>query len=205
MPNGSSPPPTRRDSNFSSHREAEDGHHYVHERRGIVVDISHDFLSDHSSFKKEFPVYYVLGVEHFTLLEIFLRKPILGTVVGDLVELETHKDEFQRVRRINFDLLPKGAEYALEEMLTKLIREQSERFVKFFNEAKPVTVKLHQLTLLPGVGQKRMWTVLDARKAKPFDSYSDIEARAGLDPVAVVVKRILNELSGKERHNLFVR
>ena len=57
--------------------------------------------------------------------------------------------------------------------------------------------------MIPGIGQKRMWTILDARKVKLFDSFKDFEIRAGVDPVPMLVKRLQQELTGNERYYLF--
>jgi putative nucleotide binding protein len=35
-----------------------------------------------------------------------------------------------------------------------MVKEQEERFVEFFNKAEPITTKLHQLELLPGIGKR---------------------------------------------------
>ena len=126
--------------------------------------------------------------------------PLLG---GDNLDLDRNKEKFYIVKRISFVQIPLGTEYTLEETLTNLVKEQEQKFVKFFNEARPITVKLHQLTLIPGIGQKRMWTILDARKVKLFDSFKDFEIRAGVDPVPMLVKRLQQELTGNERYYLF--
>jgi putative nucleotide binding protein len=180
--------------------------HRAYESKGLIFDISQDYLTEsHSNFRKEYPVYYIVGSSFYSLLKLYLKKPV-NLAVGDLIDLDENKNAFQRIKRITIDQILKGAEYILEEMLIKLVKESElSKFVKFFNEAKPITVKLHQFTLLPGIGQKRMWTLLDARKMKVFESYKDIEERAGFDPVPIIVKRIIEELSGKERHNLFTR
>ena len=68
-------------------------------------------------------------------------------------------------------------------------------------------MRMHQLELLPGMGKKHMWEVLEARKAKPFENFDDLKSRVKLlpDPKQAVVKRILLELEGKEKWNLFVK
>ena len=79
------------------------------------------------------------------------------------------------------------------------------RFVDFFNKAQPLTTRMHQLELLPGLGKKHMWEVIEARKEQLFTSFADIRKRVKLmpDPKVIVVKRILAELAGKEKHRIF--
>jgi len=66
---------------------------------------------------------------------------------------------------------------------------------------------MHQLELLPGLGKKHMWEILDIRKEKPFESFNDIKKRVKLmpDPKKAIIKRILAEIQGKEKHRIFVR
>ena len=52
-----------------------------------------------------------------------------------------------------------------------------------------------------------MLTILEAREQKLFASFSDIKERVKLlpDPEKAVMKRILQELEGNEKHYLFVK
>ena len=67
-------------------------------------------------------------------------------------------------------------------------------------------MRMHQLELLPGLGKKHMWEVLEARKEKPFESFEDIKNRVKLlpDPKSIIIKRILSEIEGKEKYQIFV-
>jgi putative nucleotide binding protein len=60
--------------------------------------------------------------------------------------------------------------------------------------------------LLPGLGKKHMWEIIEARRDEPFKDFEDMKKRVKLmpDPEKLVLKRILNELEGKEKHYLFV-
>jgi len=89
--------------------------------------------------------------------------------------------------------------------LKELVGKNSARFVEFFNKAQPLTTRMHQLELIPGFGKKHMWEVLEARKAKPFESFEDMKNRVKLipDPVQAVVKRIMLEMEGKEKYRIF--
>ncbi|MFW9928353.1 MAG: DUF655 domain-containing protein [Candidatus Thorarchaeota archaeon] len=175
------------------------------ESAGFIFDIGQDFISE-ASFRKEYNVLYVVGDEHFNLLKIYLKHPLIGKVIGDKINLKSANNEFYRIKRISLNQIPPGTVTDLEEMIKKIVEmEERTRFVKFFNEAKPITLKLHQLKLLPGVGHKRMWAILDARKTKLFESYKDIEERTGCNAPQVIVKRILEELTGNEKHILFTK
>jgi putative nucleotide binding protein len=65
---------------------------------------------------------------------------------------------------------------------------------------------MHALELLPGIGKKSMWQIINARDKKPFIDFKDIETRTSIgDPVKVIAKRILDELSGGEKYRIFSR
>lgn len=98
-------------------------------------------------------------------------------------------------------------------MVEEIIKENEAKFVKFFNEAGPISTRLHQIELLPGIGKKHMWDILNARKEKEFESYQDIKERVPMlaDPVKLISKRIILELEGngdrkgKRKYILFTR
>ena len=52
---------------------------------------------------------------------------------------------------------------AVGAMAIIVLREQD--FVLFFNKSISITPKLHMLHLLPGIGKKLMWEILEERRA----------------------------------------
>jgi putative nucleotide binding protein len=65
---------------------------------------------------------------------------------------------------------------------------------------------MHSLELLPGVGKKHMWEIIKARRGRPFEGFDDLRKRVTMlpDPKKIVVRRIVEELEGKDGHTLFV-
>ena len=48
--------------------------------------------------------------------------------------------------------------------------------------------------------------IIQEREKKPFESFSNIEKRTGLkEPMKHILKRILEEILGETRMNLFVK
>ena len=41
---------------------------------------------------------------------------------------------------------------------------------------------MHQLELLPGLGKKHMWEIIELRRDKEFESFADLKARVKLMP-----------------------
>jgi putative nucleotide binding protein len=51
-----------------------------------------------------------------------------------------------------------------------------------------------------------MMAIIKGREAKKFESFQDIQDRIGLkDPAKLIAKRIVEEITGEARMNLFVR
>ena len=98
------------------------------------------------------------------------------------------------------------AKAELEFVLVKIVKANEQRFVSFFNTAQPLSTRMHSLELLPGMGKKRMWEMLEAREQKPFETFKDMRERLKLlpDPEKAIEKRIVLEISEPQKHYLFV-
>jgi len=94
----------------------------------------------------------------------------------------------------------------LKEVLKEIVEKEEKKFVDFFNRAGPITTRLHSLELLPGIGKKHMWEIIQQRKKKLFESFEELQKRIPMlpNPKRIVVERILEELQEKDRHRLFV-
>ena len=91
-------------------------------------------------------------------------------------------------------------------MIEMIVTKHEHKFVQFFNEAAPITTRMHSLQLLPGIGQTLMWAILEERKREPFKSFDDIAARTKLqNPKKVMTARIIDELKEDVKRWLFVR
>lgn len=154
-------------------------------------------------------VAHALGESDFRLLELeFEDEPRLK--IGDRLLLEPPEDrEYEfTVRDVGFDDLSSGATSELEYAVEDLIDANEQRFVEFYNEAQPITTRLHVLNLLPGIGKKLRNNLLDERKREPFESFADIEDRvSGLHrPKEVLVERIMEELQEEDlKYRVFAR
>ena len=159
-----------------------------------------------SDSRKE-PLIQLLGCSFFTLLEATV-KPDASIFLGKKVYVgKNDRDEVDRIKRkINFNELSTSAKDYLPLGLKRLVTEREKEFILFLNRAGPISIRVHTLDLLPGVGKKNMELILSEREIGPFESFADVKKRTGLsDPVAVFVNRIMGEIEGKERHNLFVK
>jgi putative nucleotide binding protein len=176
----------------------------------VVLDfLPHGRTGDDRPQYEKDPLAYALDIETFRLYEL-----VVGgddgdgqVTIGDRVDLFEHV-AVDRVSEVGFDDLPGGAQSELAYAVEDLVEAEERRFVDFYNEAQPITLRLHQLDLLPGIGKKLRNGVLDERKREPFDSFEEVESRVdGLhNPDEVVVERILDELREADlKYRTFVR
>ena len=157
-------------------------------------------------FKKE-PLVQAVGDTYFTLLELVPRKGVRFTPQEVIFIGRDRREKVDHVkRRITFDVLTATARSELPFIVEKLVEKSEQRFVEFFNNARPLTTRMHSLELLPGIGKKLMWDLLEERRKAPFTSFQDIAERTGIRaPNELIVKRIMIELSGEDKYNLFTR
>ncbi len=124
--------------------------------------------------------------------------------VGDEFELDD-KEKVQAWARIKKESLSSAAKAELESAIERLIDEDEARFVDFFNKASSITTRMHSLELMPGIGKKHMWEIIEKRR-KPFESLQDIKDRIPLilDLKKSLKERILKELEEDEKYYFFV-
>ena len=91
-------------------------------------------------------------------------------------------------------------------MISKVVQNREKWFVNFFNTARAITPRMHALELVPGIGKKYMWQVINERDRKPFESFEDLQKRTELpNPVKLITKRVMEELEGDSKYRLFTR
>lgn len=161
---------------------------------------------DKPAYKKE-PVVQGIGERNFVLLECVPKagvqlQPYDRVYIGEGKREHIH----HIIGRIAPDRLSETAKVELKYVIEELINMQAERFIEFFNRSQPLTTRLHQLELLPGVGKKHMWAIIEERKIKPFESFDDLKNRVKLlpDPIKIITKRIISELQEDEKYYAFV-
>ncbi len=153
------------------------------------------------------PVSQVVGREYFSLLEVIVREGVY-LKVGALVYIgDGKRDEVKFIkRRIDFKDLTIASKEELSDIIEKVVKENPQKFLEFFNRAGPITTRLHQLELLPGIGKKHLWEILSVRKEKPFESFEDVKKRVNMlpDPEKMIIKRVMEELEDRDKYRIFV-
>ncbi|MEF8857096.1 MAG: DUF655 domain-containing protein [Haloplanus sp.] len=175
----------------------------------VVLDyLPHGRPGDDRPQYKKSPLAYALGESEFRLLELTIDDDA-DVGIGDRIVLgpAEEREAVSRIREVGYDDLSNAANSELEYVVEEIVDRHERRFVDFYNDAQPITLRLHQLNLLPGIGKKLRNDVLDERKRAPFESFEELEERiAGLhDPKGVLVDRILEELRDEDlKYRTFV-
>ena len=108
--------------------------------------------------------------------------------------------------KMDYEKISSSAQSELSNVIEKIVTENEVKFVNYLNNAQPLTPRIHALELIPGIGKTYMKTMLEEREKQQFESYLDLQDRVGFkDPVKHISERIMDEISGQSRMNLFVK
>ena len=149
----------------------------------------------------------MMGEEFFTLLEALIKDGVsLKAHDRVYVGKEPREEITYIIGRIGYDELTAAAKMELSAVISRVVLSRESWFINFFNSARAMTPRMHALELIPGIGKKYMWQVINERERRPFESYDDLQKRTELpNPVKLVTKRVLEELSGDSKYRLFTR
>lgn len=148
-----------------------------------------------------------IGEERLTLLEL-LGVQNMNFEIGERVYIGREgRDKVMSVLgRLEYNYISQSAKNELTNAVEKIVIANEKRFIDYINMAQPVTPRIHALELIPGIGKTYMMSIIKERDKKRFESFTDIQNRVGLrDPSKLIAKRIIDEIAGEARMNLFVR
>ncbi|MBI2558362.1 DUF655 domain-containing protein [Candidatus Woesearchaeota archaeon] len=178
------------------------------EETAIVLDfLPNGYHYDERPLYMKTPIAQAMGKEHFVLLELVPKKGIHLQPLEEVYIGDGKRDKIHHiVGKMPVSKLTATAKSGLEMVIKEIIKKNERKFIDFFNKAQPLSTRMHQLELLPGLGKKHMWQIIEIRDGKPFESFADLKNRVKLmpDPEKTVIKRILQELEGTEKHRIFV-
>lgn len=143
------------------------------------------------------PLVQGVGEKYFVLMEMIPKENVVPRAQDKVYIGEGDRPVIDHVkRRITYNELTHGAQMELPVLIEKIILANESRFLEFFNEAYPITTRLHMLELLPGIGKKLMWGIIEVRKKGKFASFKDLVDRVkGLHaPEKLIANRVVEEL-----------
>jgi len=148
-----------------------------------------------------------IGEDRLTLLEV-LGTPNSSFEVDERIFIgkEGRTKVLSVLGKMDYERISSSAQTELPSVVEKIVTENEKRFIDYLNNAQPLTPRIHSLELIPGIGKTYMKTMLEERDKKKFENYVDLQERVGLkDPIKHISKRILEEITGETRMNLFVK
>ena len=159
----------------------------VHGRTGIIV--------------------VAIGEERLTLLEILGIENSTFNVGEKIYIGKEGRTKVQSVLgKMDYIKISDSAKNEIPGVVESIVTENEKKFVDYINNAQPLTPRIHALELIPGIGKTYLNVIIKERENASFESFADIEKRAGLkEPIEHLSQRIIEEISGETRMNLFVK
>jgi len=148
-----------------------------------------------------------LGEDRLTLLEV-LGVENSTFEVGERIYIgKEGRTKIQSVLgKLDYERISQTAQTEITGVVQKIITQNEKRFIDYLNNAQPLTPRIHALELIPGIGKTYLAVMLEEREKKKFESFEDLQTRVGLkDPIKHIAKRIIEEITGEARMNLFVK
>lgn len=164
----------------------------------IILDVlSRGHPEDDKPSWTKTPLAQVLTFPDFVLYEVKINKDL-----NLIPEVKKTYEEFQKenkfrdvLKKMNYDDLTKTSKVLLQPILEKEILNYEEDFINFFNNSTSITPRMHALKLLPGIGKKHMWEIIEERERQKFVTFSDISDRTSIsNPAKQIALRIIKEL-----------
>ena len=148
-----------------------------------------------------------IGEDRLTLLEI-LGVPNSEFEIGEKIYIgkEGRTKVLSVLGKLDYEKISSSAQSELETIVETIVTVNESKFIEYLNKAQPLTPRIHALELIPGIGKTYMKLMLEEREKKIFESYQDLQERVGLkEPVEHISERIMDEITGQSRMNIFVK
>lgn len=179
----------------------------VKEEQAIILDfLPNGYPFDSRPMYRKTAIAQAIGKDHFVLLELVPKKGTFLQPYQQVYMGEGKREEVHHILgKLPVEKLTETAKVELEFVIKDIVERNESRFVEFFNKSQPINVRSHQLELLPGMGKKHMWAILEQREKGEFKGFEDIKNRVKLipDPKTAIVKRILMELNNEDKYRIF--
>jgi len=174
----------------------------------------HAYVLDYKSRSKSTTVHgrtgiivIAIGEERLTLLEILGIENSTFDVDERIYIGKEGRTIVQSVLgKMDYVKISDSAKNEIPRIVESIVTKNEKKFVDYINNAQPLTPRIHVLELIPGIGKTYLSVIIKEREKAPFESFVDIEKRVGLkEPIKHISQRIVEEISGETRMNLFVK
>ena len=179
------------------------------EEIAIILDfLPNGYAMDNRPSHKKTAIAQAIGKKNFTILELVPKKGVFLQPYQEVYIGEGKRDQIHHINgALPIEKLTSSARQDLDFVIKDLVEKDQSPFIAFFNKAGPLSTRRHMLEMIPGIGKKHMWEIIEKRELEPFKSFEDIKKRVKLmpDPEKGIIKRILMELAGEDKRKLFVK
>ncbi|MFX1386632.1 MAG: DUF655 domain-containing protein [Promethearchaeota archaeon] len=176
-------------------------------REIVILDVlMHGHPEEDKPSWAKTPIAQVLTFPDFVLYEVKVNKNSMIEVQEQKTYEEfLNEDKLKEVlKKIDYNDLTSTAKALIQPILEKEVMKYEEEFINFFNNSTSITPRMHALKLLPGIGQKHMWEILEARDRQKFGKFQDIADRTSISsPAKLIAQRIIKELQRDAKYYLF--
>ena len=148
-----------------------------------------------------------IGEDRLTLLEV-LGVPNSTFEISEKIYIgkEGRTKVLSVLGKMDYEKISSSAQSELQNVVETIVTTNENKFVEYLNKAQPLTPRIHALELIPGIGKTYMKTMLEERDKQKFESYLDLQERVGFkEPIKHITERIMDEITGESRMNLFVK
>ncbi len=173
----------------------------------IILDVlQHGHPEEDKPSWTKIPLAQVLTFPDFVLYEVKINKNTTLQVQEKGLYEDFLKDDKLRdvLKKIDYNELTATSKALLQPVLESEVKRYEQEFINFFNNSTSITPRMHSLKLLPGIGQKHLWEILQVREKQKFASFEDISQRTSLsNPAKQIALRIIKELQREEKYYIF--
>ncbi len=167
-------------------------------REIIILDLLlHGHPEEDKPSWSKTPIAQVLTFPDFVLYEVKCnRDSEIKVQEKNTYEEFLNQNKLREVlKKIDYKDLTNTSKALIQPILESEVLNYEELFINFFNNSTSITPRMHSLKLLPGVGQKHMWEIIEARNRQKFTTFQDISDRTSMShPAKQIASRIVKEL-----------
>ncbi|MCL4400752.1 DUF655 domain-containing protein [Candidatus Parvarchaeota archaeon] len=148
----------------------------------------------------------IILTDSLSLLLAALKKDVVVEAGKKVYIGENKREEIHHIiERITPDKLNSSGMDTLNSLIQKAVIDNEKKYIGIINTLGPINVRLHALELIPGMGKKMTQKLLEERKKKAFESYSELNERLQLSSNIArgVEGRIFEEMENKDKYKIF--
>ena len=134
----------------------------------VILDyLSRGYLNKNMTKFRGKPIAQAIGICHFSFLELAPKYEV-DLEIQELVYIGKGKREkiYRVLGKLDLENLSATSRIDLSYVIEDIVEANLDNYIEFFNNAKSLSWDLHELGLLPGIGEKTVRAILKERERK---------------------------------------